>query len=100
MQNAYIYIPAEVEKTIPQLGATAEEENPTAWVKLFTPDASWTWYVIEYDGTDICYGYVIGPCPEFGTFSLAELGSVKGALGLPIERDLYFTPQPIKGLIN
>jgi hypothetical protein len=29
--------------------------------------------------------------PELGYVSLAELASVRGKLGLPIERDLHFT---------
>ena len=31
--------------------------------------------------------------PEFGTVSLSELASVKGRLGLGIERELYFTAE-------
>jgi hypothetical protein len=33
-----------------------------------------------------------------GSFSLSELQSVKGALGLGIERDLHFTPMPASEL--
>jgi Protein of unknown function (DUF2958) len=29
-------------------------------------------------------------CPELGWLSLAELATVRGQLGLPVERDLYF----------
>ena len=32
-------------------------------------------------------------CPELGYVSLAEIESVKGPLGLGIERDLYFRPR-------
>jgi hypothetical protein len=31
--------------------------------------------------------------PELGYVSLAEIRSVRGKLGLPVERDLYFTAQ-------
>jgi len=44
------------------------------------------------------YGFVSifgDECDEWGYFSLAELQSVKGPLGIGIERDLYFEPQPI-----
>lgn len=44
------------------------------------------------------YGYVsiFGDfCDEWGYFALSELQSVKGPLGLGIERDLYLDPQPI-----
>ena len=33
---------------------------------------------------------------EFGYFTLRELESVRGPLGLPIERDLHFKPRPLK----
>ncbi|WP_418361286.1 DUF2958 domain-containing protein [Tardibacter chloracetimidivorans] len=29
-------------------------------------------------------------CPELGSFSLTEFKSVRGPLGLKVERDLYF----------
>jgi hypothetical protein len=31
-------------------------------------------------------------CPELGSVSLSELESVRGRLGLPIERDRHFSP--------
>jgi len=33
-----------------------------------------------------------------GYFSLSELQSVKGPLGLPIERDLHFEPRSLREL--
>lgn len=30
-------------------------------------------------------------CPEIGYVNLQEIRSVRGKLGLPVERDLYFT---------
>ncbi len=33
---------------------------------------------------------------ELGYFSLRELESVRGALGLPIERDLYWRPKTLR----
>ena len=64
-------------------------------VKLFTPDAGWTWYIIEWDGEDVCFGLVNGLEEELGYFSLSEIGRVRGGIGLPVERDLYFTPRPL-----
>ena len=29
-------------------------------------------------------------CPELGSVRLSEIGAVRGALGLPVERDLFF----------
>ena len=75
--------------------ATDGQSDPTVWVKLFTPDWNWTWYLIEWDGEDLCFGFVVGHEQELGYFSLAEIGRVRGGLGLPVERDLYFTPCPL-----
>ena len=83
-----------------------------AQVKFFTPDSSWVWYASEgsevdedgYYDTDkakidyIFFGLVAGLEIEAGYFSLAELEQVRGPLGLPIERDLYFTPKSLREL--
>lgn len=65
-------------------------------VKLFTPDAGGTWLLTELDpdDPDVAFGLCdLGMgCPELGYVSLTELASVRGRLGLPIERDLHFTP--------
>jgi hypothetical protein len=65
-------------------------------VKLFTPDAGCTWLLTELDPADPDTAF--GLCdlgmgfPELGSVSIAELESVRGKLGLPVERDLHFTP--------
>jgi DUF2958 family protein len=64
-------------------------------VKLFTPDAGATWLLTELDpdDPDIAFGLCdlgLG-FPELGSVSLAELASVRGRLGLPVERDRHFT---------
>jgi len=62
-------------------------------VKLFTPDAQCTWLLTELDSDGgLAFGLCdlgLG-CPELGYVSLAELSSVRGKLGLPVERDLHF----------
>ena len=87
------------------------------------PDGSWTWYVIEgstreksgcgfgencnhrplkeYDPERddvLFYGYVDGLEREYGYFSLSELESVRGLLGLPVERDMWFEPCRVSSL--
>ncbi len=79
--------------------ATEEADEPAkALVKFFTPDSNWTWYAAEFDGEDIFFGLVIGFEVEMGYFRLSELQAVRGPLGLPIERDLHFTPTPLREL--
>jgi len=86
----------ELRRSLPPLGA-AESPQVVAMarVKFFTPDSSWTWYASEFDGVDIFYGLVDGHEIEFGSFSLRELQAARGHLGLPIERDRFFTPVPL-----
>lgn len=76
----------------------AEEKglDAVAVVKFFTPDSNWTWYATEFDGDDLFFGLVDGFEKEIGYFRLSELKSVKGALGLPIERDMFFKPKNTK----
>ena len=86
-------IPEELISSIPKLYETERNLNPICHVKLFTPDSVFTWFIIEIsiDG-DTCYGFVKGFESELGYFSLEELKSIKGPLGLAIERDISFTP--------
>lgn len=65
-------------------------------VKLFTPDAACTWILTELDPEDpeIAFGLCdLGMgSPELGSVLISEIESVRGKLGLPVERDLYFAP--------
>lgn len=81
---------------LPAYGSQAENEDPTIQVKFFQPWGGWTWYAYEYDPVDrIFFGYVVGLENEIGSFSLDELESLKGPMGLRIERDRHFTPCPL-----
>jgi len=65
-------------------------------VKLFTPDGRCTWLLTELDPTDPDLAF--GLCdlglgfPDLGFVNLEEIRTVRGKLGLPVERDLYFIP--------
>lgn len=79
--------------------------SPWPVVKLFTPDAACTWLVTASDPDepnrlwalcDIGFG-----CAEYGTVWLPELLSLRGKLGLPVERDLHFKAKgPISAYIE
>lgn len=89
-------LPDDLASTIPALGSTDNEEDSIARVKFFTPDSSWTWFMTEYDPDQkLGFGLVNGHERELGYFSLEEMESVKGPFGLPIERDLHWTPKPL-----
>ena len=87
----------EIRKKLPPLYAQdGKGGKAMVYVKFFTPDSSWTWYVTEFDGEDTFFGLVEGHEKELGYFSLKELKSAKGPMGLPIERDLYFKPKMLE----
>jgi hypothetical protein len=81
-----------LREQLPAFYAQEHEADPLVICKFFTPDCSWSWYVLEFDGEDMFFGLVIGFESELGYFSLSELQAVRGPLGLPIERDLHFQP--------
>lgn len=89
----------ELLQTIPALYGQDGVKNKKAYVKFFTPDSSWSWYVMEYDKEQqLCFGLVDGLEKELGYFNLQELEEIKGPLGLSVERDIYFEPTKIKEL--
>jgi hypothetical protein len=77
-----------------RLSVENERFDPPPVVKLFTPDAGATWLLTEIDPDDLERAF--GLCdlglgfPELGYVSLAELATVRGPLGLAVERDLHF----------
>ena len=86
----------EIRKKLPPLySQDGKGGKAIAYVKFFTPDSGFTFWASEFDGKDTFFGLVDGHCKEFGYFSLSELESVRGPMGLPIERDLYFHPKKL-----
>ena len=89
---------AKIKSKLPTLYSQEKIKDPIVQVKFFTPDSSFTWFATEFDGEDTFFGKVFSNlCPEgeLGYFSLSELESIKGPMGLKIERDLYFEPKPL-----
>ena len=87
----------EIRKQLPPLYAQEEKgDDAIAYVKFFTPDSNWTWYVLGFDGDDTFFGIVFGFEMEFGCFLLSELQAATGPLGLHIERDLHFKPTTLR----
>lgn len=76
-------------------GAVPDGTDHTPVVKFFTPDAGATWLITEIDPEDP--DILFGLCdlglgfPELGSVRLSELKTIRGKLGLPVERDLHFT---------
>ena len=91
--------PDELLDILPAIGSTdGQGADAIALIKLFTPWSSWSWYLTEASrqGDDVLmFGLVDGHVKELGYVSLNELISVRGPMGLPIERDLYWSPKKI-----
>ena len=89
----------ELRKALPALYSQENEADPTVICKFFTPWSSWTWYAYEYSPEEqLFFGKVFSEmCPdgELGYFSLQELESIQGPMGLTIERDIHFTPRKL-----
>lgn len=65
-------------------------------IKLFTPDGAMTWLLSELrDRGRLLFGLCdlgFGE-PELGYVSVQEVSGLRGQLGLPVERDLHWTPR-------
>ena len=89
-------LPTALRNRIPLLYATEDEPDPTVWAKFVCRISGWEWYVIEFDGADICFGWVKGFEPELGYFSLAEIASIHELGGTSVVlRDPHFAPCPL-----
>ena len=91
-------LPKDVQETLPPIGSQeGKGMDAIAQVKFFTPTSNWTWWATEYDpATRTFFGLVEGFERELGYFSLDELQEAQGPFGLGVERDLYWTPKPLK----
>jgi hypothetical protein len=98
-----ILLTKELVNRIPKLYETEElaKKDKVAQAKLFLPGTACTWYVVEFDGSDTCFGLVdLGyeQDVEFGYFSLKELSETKSLYGLGVERDRYFEPRTFNNI--
>ncbi|PSJ56125.1 DUF2958 domain-containing protein [Kumtagia ephedrae] len=91
-------IPHDLRNRLIENGRIAEDRDsfdPFPVVKLFTPDAAATWLITEAypEDSDLrLFGLMdlgLGS-PELGYAMLREIEDLRGKLGLPVERDLYF----------
>ena len=90
----------EVPLSDENVDENGETRSSLLRVKLFDPCGCFTWFIQDWDGSDICFGWVEGFEKEWGSFSLQELSEIKGPLGIGIEIDVYFRPVEAKTLTN
>ncbi|MFC1677907.1 DUF2958 domain-containing protein [Planctomycetota bacterium] len=100
-------LPKELREKLPPLySQDGKGGKAVVYTKYFTPSSNWTWLategepILDESGThEVDYkffGLVFGYEQEFGYFLLSELEEVRGPMGLPIERDLYFQPKTLE----
>ena len=99
-------LPKELREKLPALYAQdGKGGKAVVYTKYFTPSSNWTWLategepVLDESQNEVDYkffGLVFGYEQEFGYFLLSELEEVRGPMGLPIERDLYFQPKTLE----
>lgn len=80
--------------------AGGDDIDPPPVIKLFTPDAGATWLLTEIDpdDEDLAFGLCdLGlSMPELGYVRFSDLDTLRGPLGLRVERDKHFRPdQPL-----
>lgn len=92
----------EIEKQLPALYSQEEVADPICQLKYFTPDSSFSWFILEgqkqEDGDWLFFSKVFSHlCPEgeLGYVLLSQLEEIRGSLGLPVERDLYHSPKKL-----
>lgn len=84
--------------TSPPRGAT---DGVVLKVRLFNPTGIGTWWVASYDpATGVAFGVVSLHETEVGDFYMPELVEYRGRFGLPVERDLYYTPVTVGEVIR
>lgn len=89
-------MPEEIRRLLPPLYAN-EDKKPSEIkvpLKLFDPSGRGTWYITEFDGKDIMFGFCVSPlgpdCDELGYMSLQEMSEVVTRFNLGIERDIFW----------
>ena len=81
-------------KKIPRLYATEDLPVKEKLVYLHFFIGASDWYITEYDGEDIFFGYAIlngdVEMAEWGYVSLADLKSIRIGPGIEVDNDLFW----------
>lgn len=87
----------ELQERLPKMySQDGKGFDAIVYAHYFHPLSNWDWYATEYDPEyKEFFGYVCGFQNEWGSFSLTEMEGI----GL-LERDLYWTPKPLREALN
>jgi hypothetical protein len=90
-----------LEKRFAEIGSQEGVKDPLVVAKFFNPTGAGTWYATEYDPEGrLFFGYAEIFEGEWGYFSLDELESFKGPVGIGIERDLWWEEKRFSEVIG
>ena len=91
-------MPMSVARKIPAIYSQDDVDDPTAWVKLFSPYSGAVWYITEYNpSSKEAFGWA-ELHPGGGELGYIDIGDLEGLNrnGLPlVERDLYWRPRSL-----
>jgi len=84
-------------RNVPMLYAQDDKgDDAMAYVKIFDPCGSMTWYITEWDGTDQAFGLMCGHDNELGYSSIDDMANVAGRMGISLEIDTHFKPTTLR----
>jgi hypothetical protein len=98
----YTILPEDIKKELPALRSQQDSSDPMVYTKFFCPWGAATWWILEYDGDDILFGFAYllnEECAELGYISKEDLESIRGFGGLRIERDHNFKPKRLSSAL-
>jgi Protein of unknown function (DUF2958) len=84
----------------PPFRSQEQLDDPTVFLKIFDPCGGFTWLITEWDGKNCAFGMGISYMEEFGYIDLPELSEAAGPLGIGMEIDVWFLPQPLSQAIK
>lgn len=99
-------ITKEIEKRLekyPLYSQDGKKKEAIAVAKFFLCVGAWSWFILEADlQNNLAYGVVISGNgeAEYAYINLTELQTFRSKLGLTIERDISFSPTPLKDIDN
>lgn len=89
----------EKELLVKEHNRPEDQKKGIAYVKLFNPTGTGTWYLTELDPeTNVAFGLAGIHEWELGYIDLNELAAFKGQFGLGIEKDRWFDHTPLKAI--
>jgi len=101
-------MPKALSSKVPPLGSQdGKGKDAIVYAKFFDPQGSATWYMTEFDPkTGDAFGYADmfgsgdSQSAEMGYFNVWEIGQTMGKMGIPMERDNYWTEKTINESVS